>query len=88
MWQQPTPEGDKRRREHGENCGTAFSTTNKRTDPWVPKGPNDVQEGVVRVVTNDILFYFYSALLDRDGPPNFGEDLRDGPGKAICRCFL
>ena len=62
---------------------TFFSVIRSRTSSWMPKGPRDNPRDDVMVSTVDVAHYFYSALLDVDGPIMKNDEVPDGPGTAV-----
>ena len=82
-WEQDTPESHDMRIYHASIGGTFFCVMRHRTNSWVPEGPWVVPPNAVQVTSVDIAHYFYSALLDGDGPALKEVDLREGPGKSL-----
>ena len=71
----------------GRNGVTFFSVIRSRTPSWTPRGPLDNPRGDLMVSATDVAHFFFSALLDIDGPVWRNDNLPDGLGRAVWKAF-
>ena len=86
-WEERPREGEEYRAAQAANGVTFFSTIRARTDPWTPRGPKDDPHGEVLVSATDVVYFFFSALVDSAGHVSKNDEIPDGNAKELWRAI-